>query len=136
MNKDGTYGKQSYHRDVTCVLIFLADDEWHSSGIMEEVARQAFLDYPSVDCVEVHEHSGWFLTYNRSMQIVSTANDCCTVTPAMEAFWKDVWAKNYVATIRRKVAEHVGFAVHDDGTCVAGITEVWMSAEVTMEACC
>ena len=88
-------------RNVRGVMVFLASDEWGNEK-MDEVARQAFIDYPHADCVECREHAGWFLTYQRDMQIVGTANDACRVTPVMETFWRDVWTVNWLAIIRRQ----------------------------------
>jgi hypothetical protein len=97
------HSRQPHHRGVSCVLILLADDEWSGSGIMEEVARQALADYPDLDCVEVYEHAGWYLIYDRKMRVVGTANDQWPGNDNSHAFWKDVWAKNYVVQIRRPV---------------------------------
>jgi hypothetical protein len=82
-------------------MVFLASDEWDTGDVMRDVARETFAAYPIADCVEVHEHAGWHLTFNRAMQIVGTANDCAGITPAMREFWKDVWAVDWLAIIRR-----------------------------------
>ena len=95
------YSRQPHHRNVKSVLVYLAEDEWGNRK-MDEVARETFAQYPDAECVEVREHAGWYLTYNRKMQIVGTANDACTVTPTMKAFWRDVWAVDYLAIIRRQ----------------------------------
>ena len=95
------YSKQPHHRDVPGVMVFLADDEWGNQK-MDEIAREYLDRYPLAECVQVNEHAGWYLTYQRDMKIVGTANDACAVSPVMELFWKDVWAVDWLAIIRRE----------------------------------
>ncbi len=94
------YGKQPHHRDVTCVLIRLAKDEWGNETMKAAVAEAMRAGYDA-DCYEVWEHGGWWLTWDRTGRIVSTANDSWPGDDYARRFWKDVWAKNFIATINR-----------------------------------
>ena len=122
------YTKQPFHRDVTCVIIHLADDEYGNEA-MKDAARHALALFPDVDCVEVYEHSGWWLIYDRTGRIVATANDGWPGDDYSKRFWRNVWARNIVRTIRRTV-DMVGFAVDSQGVGHAGTTR-----QLTEEFC-
>jgi hypothetical protein len=98
------YSKQPFHRNVPGVMVLLADDEWGNRK-MDDIASWYLERHPQAECVQVHEHAGWYLTYNRKMQIVGTANDACEVTPVMASFWENVWAVDWLAIIHRPEQE-------------------------------
>lgn len=64
--------------DTTIATIRMRDDEWSSQEdgrIMENIAQEYFENHPDKAFVEVYEHAGWWLVFNRELRIVGTAND-------------------------------------------------------------
>lgn len=68
-----------------------ADDEW-GNEIMRQIAIERFAKDPSIDIVEVREHAGWHLSFNRNMDVVGTANDMAQLSPAV-AEWRKQFDK-------------------------------------------
>jgi hypothetical protein len=67
-------------QDAKVLLVFLAPDEWGSEK-MREVAEYYFSARPEIDVVQVYEHAGWFLAWNREGLCVGTANDAAILKP-------------------------------------------------------
>lgn len=53
---------------------YCADDEW-GNETMARIARERFEKDHTIDIVEVSEHAGWHLSFNRDGLVVGTAND-------------------------------------------------------------
>lgn len=67
--------------------VWLGDNEWGNDK-MREVAKEVFARYPGHTpmIVEVSEHGGWHLHFNRDGEIVRSASTgLCN-----DAFWKSV----------------------------------------------
>jgi hypothetical protein len=59
--------------------IYLGTKEY-GSEVMEEIAKQYFVDHANCDFVMVYEHGGWYLGYRRDLTIWCTANDAGILT--------------------------------------------------------
>lgn len=59
----------------------LARHEW-GNELMKDIAAERFNRDPSIDVVEVWEHGGWHLSWNRDMLVVGTANDTAQLANA------------------------------------------------------
>lgn len=66
-----------------------ADNEW-GNEVMRQIAQERFDADPSIDVVEVYEHAGWSLSWNRDGQIVGTANDAARLPPSVRE-----WASQF-----------------------------------------
>ena len=64
----------------------LAAGVWGNEA-MEQAARDRLASDLSLDCVEVLEHGGWFMTWNRDLVCVDTANESAVLTPAARKWW-------------------------------------------------
>ena len=51
-----------------------ARNEW-GNETMQDIAKRRFEEDASIDIVEVWEHGGWHLSWNRDLIVVGTAND-------------------------------------------------------------
>lgn len=61
------------HIAMTCDLVFLSGDEWDNDTMLA-VARDWFARHPACQFVNVYEHAGWNLTFNRAEVCVGSAN--------------------------------------------------------------
>lgn len=57
----------------------MADDEW-GNELMRQIAAERFEKDHTLHVVEVHEHAGWYLSFNRDGEIVGTANDAAVIS--------------------------------------------------------
>lgn len=80
-----------------------ASSEW-GNRIMQEIAKERFAKDPSLDVVEVYEHAGWSLAWNRDGEIVASANDMAWFPQSVRD-----WAALFSGF------EHVGYTRRDDG---------------------
>lgn len=87
-------------RKAKVLYVFLADDEWGNFA-MEQVAQVAFHKYPWLDAVHVYKHGGWWLMWDRDLNIVGTANDMARMSEAANEFWRAYPDYEIVATVRR-----------------------------------
>lgn len=78
----------------------LARDEW-GNELMREVAAERFRRDPSIDVVEVCEHGGWHLSYNRDLTIVGTANDMAQLSTVAHRWAQAFDGAEIVGEIRR-----------------------------------
>ncbi len=84
--------------------VHLGPDEWGSES-MDTVAREAVAADPTLHCVTVHEHGGWFLTFRAAdLRIVDTANDAWCMPGDIAQWWRQFDGSEYVESIRRPVA--------------------------------
>lgn len=90
------------------ISIHLADNEW-GHELMEKVAKEWLADHPEFEPVEVEvwEHGGWFLTYNRQMAVVDTANDMAEMSDECVKFYELTTGFDYkfLGSIRRTAKE-------------------------------
>lgn len=61
-------------------IIYLADNEW-GNEVMARICREKFAADPTLDFITINEHAGWYLSWNRDMVCVSTANDMARLSP-------------------------------------------------------
>ncbi len=87
-------------------VVYCADNEWGNT-VMEALARAKFADDPSIDCITVHEHGGWFLSFNRDMVCVGTANDMARLSPESRTWAKRFDGCEIVGYERRPEPAHV-----------------------------
>lgn len=66
---------------------------------MAALAKEAFEGAPEVDVVDVYEHGGWRLAYNRSGLVVGTANDMAVMGPAVREFWGQFSGVEYAGSL-------------------------------------
>jgi GH15 family glucan-1,4-alpha-glucosidase len=81
-------------------LIHCADNEW-GNEVMLQLAKERFAADPTLDIVEVYEHGGWFLAWNRDLVCVGTANDMARLSPEARSFLKKFTDRQYVGQHRR-----------------------------------
>lgn len=70
-------------------VIQLANDEWGST-LMRNVARERFESDHTLDCITVNEHGGWFLSFNRDLVVIGTANDMAVLDTKAH-----IWARQF-----------------------------------------
>lgn len=78
----------------------LGSNEW-GNELMWQVANERFAADPTLDVVEVHEHGGWYLSYNRDGLIVDTANDTCRMSSKVYEWWSNFAGVEYAGSRRR-----------------------------------
>ncbi len=85
----------------------LAPDEW-GSDLMKRIADERFAKDASIDKVRVHEHGGWYLSWNRAGVCVGTANDMAILCPEAREWGKQFTGGDVVGYTRRgpKGCEH------------------------------
>ena len=92
------------------VCVYLADDEWGNEK-MQEIARELWAKkWPEgkrPDLISVHEHAGWWLEFDSSMRIVSTANDGWTPSQAVIDWWRQFERFEVIDEIRRDSRKEV-----------------------------
>jgi hypothetical protein len=86
-------------------VIYLNHDEWGNSK-MEELARATFDADPSIDCITVYEHGGWYLGWNRDFVCISTANDMAQLSPKAHEWAARFTGIEVVGYERRGQCEH------------------------------
>lgn len=81
----------------------MAHHEW-GNELMIVIAMERFEKDPTLDLVEVNEHAGWWLSFNRQGLCVGSAND-------MAAFSDEVrrWRKQFTGS------DHVGYSRRENG---------------------
>lgn len=87
------------------IVVHLADDEWSSQEngqLMANVAQETLRRFPQIDFVEVYEHGGWFLSYDRTGNIIGTANDMAGPNLHRQAFWEQFQDHRCCGYIRRQ----------------------------------
>lgn len=82
-------------------VIYLADNEWNNDT-MERLAKEQFAADPTLDVVTVNEHGGWFLSWNRDMVCVGTANDMARLGAEAQAFRRKFDGVDIVGYERRQ----------------------------------
>lgn len=65
---------------------YCSDSEW-GNGVMWQIAKERFAADATLDVVEVYEHAGWFLAWNRDGQCVGTANDSACFPESVIRWW-------------------------------------------------
>lgn len=90
------------------VMLFMGPKEW-GNELMEKLAKEVFdnREFDLADCVEVHEHAGWFLTFNRDMVVVGTANDGAHLCPEAIRWWNRHGGQDEIIGIIRRNEEGV-----------------------------
>lgn len=69
--------------------------EW-GHETMKQKALDRMASSPSIDAVEVQEHGGWFLTFNREGLIIDTANDMACLSGVAREWLKQFNSRTYV----------------------------------------
>ena len=93
------------------VIVHLAMDEWGNRKMLE-VARETFEDFPEADFVEVSEHAGWFLQWNRDEVCVGTANDMAELSDESHEWGKQFGGVDLIAAIRRDTGSWIDYVGH------------------------
>jgi hypothetical protein len=93
------------------VIVQLARDEWGNQK-MREVARETFEDFPEADFVEVSEHAGWFLQWNRAEVCVGTANDAAQLSNESHEWAKQFDGIDLIAVVRRDTGSWIDYVGH------------------------
>jgi hypothetical protein len=88
------------------IYVFLADNEY-GNELMTQIAKDTFNQFPNDPNLVVYvvEHAGWFLAFNRDLNIVGTANDSAILSHEAKRFLNKLQGNpNYLPEIRRNAA--------------------------------
>lgn len=87
-------------------VIYLAAHEWNNDT-MQRIAQEKFDSDPSIDCITVYEHAGWFLSWTRDFVVIGTANDAASLSPKAHEWAKRFTGIEVVGYDRRGQCTHV-----------------------------
>lgn len=90
-------------RKARLLTVNLASNEY-GNELMKQVADEHFAADPTLDVVEVHEHGGWMLAWNRAGVTVGTANNTARLMPAAIAWGEQFNGVEPVGWLRREAA--------------------------------